>query len=188
MVRRLAIIALIVLLLLPATALAAGGSRYGAGSGTGSGVVAAATLTADEVHWLQYMREEEKLARDVYLALYAKWKLPIFSNIAASEQKHMDAIRTLLARYGVADPAAGNGPGVYEDEEIQALYGTLMEKGVLSKKDALEVGVIIEETDIADLDEAIASTTHTDIRNVYTNLRTGSYNHLAAFTSQLSKY
>ena len=158
----------------------------GGGTGTGSAVTAA-PLIADEVHWLQYMREEEKLARDVYLALYAKWKLPVFSKIAASEQKHMDAIGTLLARYGVADPAAGNGPGVFDDETIQALSATLMKKGVLSMKDALEVGVIIEVTDIDDLDEVLGATTRMDIRNVYTNLRQGSVNHLAAFTSLLSR-
>ena len=100
MLRRLAINALIALLLLPAAALAAGGARFGAdaGTGAGSGAVGAAPLTADEVYWLQYMREEEKLARDVYLALYATWKMPVFSNIAASEQRHMDVVLTLLTR------------------------------------------------------------------------------------------
>ncbi len=188
--RRIAIIALIALLLLPTAALAAGGARFGADAGrdTSDGTITAATLTADEVHWLQYMREEEKLARDVYLALYAKWKMPIFTTIAASEQRHMDAVNTLLTRYGVADPTAGNDPGVYDNEEIQALSTTLIEKGVLSRKDALEIGVTIEVTDIDDLDEALGATTRTDIRNVYTNLRKGSYHHLDAFTSLLSRY
>ena len=58
-------------------------------------------LSADEKKGLLLMREEEKLARDVYMALYKQWRLPIFSNIAASEQRHMDAIRTLLDRYGL---------------------------------------------------------------------------------------
>jgi hypothetical protein len=183
MSRLYAVIALIALLVLPAGVLAAGGAQHGTG-----GTVTVAPLTADEVSWLQYMREEEKLARDVYLALYAKWKMPIFSTIAASEQKHMDAVMALLDRYGIADPAAGNGPGVFDNEKIQGLYTSLMEKGVLSKKDALEVGVIIEVTDIDDLDEALAATSRTDITNTYTNLRQGSYNHLSAFDSQLAKY
>ena len=38
--------------------------------------------------------------------LYKMWGLTIFSNIASSEQKHMDAIKTLLDRYGLDDPAA----------------------------------------------------------------------------------
>jgi hypothetical protein len=185
MSRLYAVITLCALLALPAGVLAAGGTQYGAGTG---GTVTVALLTADEVSWLQYMREEEKLARDVYLALYAKWKMPIFSTIAASEQKHMDATKALLDRYGVTDPAAGNGPGVFDNEEIQKLYSSLMEKGFLSKKDALEVGVIIEETDIDDLTSALGLTSHTDITITYTNLRLGSYNHLSAFNSQLAKY
>lgn len=42
-------------------------------------------LNAAEIEGLLFMREEEKLAHDVYLALYAKWGLPIFQNIAQSE-------------------------------------------------------------------------------------------------------
>ena len=37
---------------------------------------------------LSYMREEEKLARDVYLALYEKWGIRTFLNIAKAEQQH----------------------------------------------------------------------------------------------------
>lgn len=188
MIRRFAIIALIALMLLPAGALAAGGSQVGLGAGTGAGSTVTVTpLSTDEVHWLQYMREEEKLARDVYIALYAKWKMPIFSNIAVSEQKHMDAVKSLLDRYTIADPAVPQR-GVFTNAKIQALYDTLMEMGLLSKKDALQVGVIIEETDIDDLTSALALTSHTDITRIYTNLREGSYGHLSAFTTQLAKY
>lgn len=100
----------------------------------------------------------------------------------------MDAVLTLLTSQGVADPAVGNGPGVFANKKIQALFTSLMGKGVLSRMDALEVGVIIEVTDIEDLDEALAATSRTDIRKVYTNLRTGSCNHLDACSSLLSRY
>ena len=39
-------------------------------------------LTDDEAAALAYLREEEKLARDVYLTLADTWQLPIFANIA----------------------------------------------------------------------------------------------------------
>jgi len=55
--------------------------------------------------WLTYIREEEKLARDVYLYLYDMWGSSIFDNISVSEQAHMDAIKTLIDRYGLDDPA-----------------------------------------------------------------------------------
>lgn len=189
MLRRYAIVALIALLALPAGALAAGGTHDEQSAGTGAGSAATvAPLSADEVLWLQYMREEEKLARDVYLALYAKWKRPVFSNIAASEQKHMDAVKTLLARYGIGDPAAGNGPGVFDNEKIQALSTTLMTKGALSEEDALEVGVLIEVTDIEDLGAAMLVTGLADVDRVYGHLLAGSYNHLNTFESQLALY
>ncbi len=152
--------------------------------------ILAADLTAEEKEWLLYMREEEKLARDVYMELYAKWRLNIFNNIASSEQNHMDAIKNILDRYGLEDPTQGNGRGEFTDSHIQELYNSLIAKGLLSKRDALEVGVIIEETDIIDLKLALDATNdlYVDIERVYANLLAGSYNHLDAFNSQLRKY
>ena len=97
----------------------------------------AAGLTDSEQDWLTYMREEEKLARDVYLFLSATWNSRIFSNISVSEKKHMDAIKTLLDRYGISDPAAGNEEGEFTNPELQALYDKLIEKGSDSLIDAL---------------------------------------------------
>ena len=144
-------------------------------------------LSDDEIYWLKFMREEEKMARDVYTYLYNEWGLNIFYNIKASEQTHMDKVKGLLDKYGIADPADGKDYGVFENDYIQGLYDELTDKGDDSKVDALEVGVIIEETDIGHLGEAIDAS-HNDIINVYTNLREGSYNHLAAFSTQLTKY
>ncbi len=147
----------------------------------------AQALTADEIYWLKYMREEEKLARDVYVFLYDRWGSPIFSNISVSEQKHMDAIKTLLDRYGIPDPAAGKAPGDFTNDELKTLYYNLTEQGKVSLVEALKVGVFIEETDIADLNKGIASTRRRDIRTVYSNLLQGSLNHLDAFCSNLAK-
>ena len=145
------------------------------------------TLTADEVYWLEYIREEEKLARDVYIYIYNQWGSSIFSNIAASEQTHMDKVKGLLDKYDIADPAEGNGLGEFDNEDLQDLYTQLITDGSASKVAAFKVGVFIELTDIADLQEGIDTATRRDIRTVYTNLMQGSYNHLAAFESQLAK-
>jgi hypothetical protein len=149
--------------------------------------VQAAGLNDVEKDWLTYIREEEKLARDVYLSLYDMWGSRLFDNISVSEQTHMDAIKTLLDRVGLGDPAAGNGPGVFDDPELQALYTKLIHGGSQSLINALRVGVFIEVTDIADLTQGIATTTHRDIKTVYTNLRNGSQNHWDAFCSNLAK-
>lgn len=164
------------------------GSYGGSGNGGNTATVQNAVPSEDEVDWLEYMREEEKLARDVYKYMYDLYGSRIFKNIAVSEQRHMDSIKTLLDRYGIPDPAAGNGYGVFTNEHIKNIYDDLKAKGEISLKDALEVGKMIEELDIEDLQYAIAVTTHKDIKNVYTNLMEGSYNHLAAFEAQLAKY
>ena len=151
-----------------------------------SPVTAAANpLSADEIAGLQFMREEEKLARDVYLTLYQKWSLPIFNNIAQSEATHMAAIKALLDRYGIADPAAGKAVGGFTDPTLQVLYHQLIAQGNQSLSAALKVGGAIEEIDILDLKERVASTAHADIKTVYNNLLNGSYNHLRSFVNTL---
>ncbi len=142
-------------------------------------------LSADEIKWLLYIREEEKLALDVYQALYEKWQLGIFDNIAASEKRHFDAIGALISRYGLPDPAQSAPGSLSESSGLQSLYDALIAEGSLSVEDALKVGVAIEIKDIDDLGDALAITDTADIVTVYTNLLRGSSNHLSAFNSHL---
>lgn len=137
---------------------------------------------------ISFMREEEKLARDVYTELADLYGLRMFSNIAASESKHMDAVAELLNAYDLDDPAAGAAPGEFRDESLQALYDRLTAQGGGSLSDALAVGVIIEETDIADLQQRLAATENPEVEAVFDNLLSASERHLSAFERQLSKY
>ena len=141
-------------------------------------------LSAEEAAKLLFMREEEKLSMDVYQALYQKWQVRIFDNIAASEKRHFDALGTLIVRYELSDPAKSTH-GEFTDPDLQKLYTDLHAKGMLSFLDALEVGVAIEEKDIDDLKDAISVTDNKDILMVYGNLMNGSLSHLAAFNSHL---
>lgn len=144
----------------------------------------ASALTEPEANAILFMKQEEKLARDVYKTLHAQWGAAIFSNIAASEQNHMNAVDGLISRYRLKDltpPAAGD----FSYVELRELYAALIEKGSLSLRDALEVGVMIEETDIEDLRAALLTARERPIRNVFGNLLNGSLNHLAAFRSWL---
>jgi hypothetical protein len=127
------------------------------------------------------MREEEKLAHDVYQVLYEKWRLRAFDNISRSESRHYSAAGVLLARYSADDPARDLPAGVYLNPELTALYKELVEKGTVSLKDALEVGVLIEKHDIADLESALKVTDKTDLKTVFANLLAGSLNHLESF-------
>jgi len=142
-------------------------------------------LTQAEIDSLIFMREEEKLARDVYLALYDIWGLSIFQNIANSEQSHMDAVGNLLAAFKLPDPADSSPAGVFTNTDLQGLYDELIELGEQSLADALKVGAAIEEIDILDLEESLEITEDSSIQRVYENLLKGSKNHLRAFTSTL---
>ena len=144
-------------------------------------------LTEIEAEGLLFMREEEKLARDVYLTLYDQWNINIFQNIAASEQTHTDAIKTLLDQYGLDDPVVNDEIGVFTNADLQALYDQLVAQGSQSLGDALNVGAAIEEIDILDLEKYIAQTDNADIQMVYESLLKGSRNHLRAFVSTMQR-
>lgn len=141
-------------------------------------------LTAEEEEWILYMAEEEKLARDVYLYYYDRWGSRVFSNIAASEQTHMDSIDLLIERYGLKDPVL-NERGDFTNQDLQAAYNDLISSGSVSEIDALNNSAYIEELDITDLDKTIAGTDKQDLVLVYNNLRSGSENHLRAFIRNL---
>ncbi len=143
------------------------------------------TITDTERESLQYMREEEKLARDVYLTLGEKWGNQIFSNIAGSEERHTFAIKALLDRYGISDPVTDDSVGVFKNETLKSLYTDLVTQGSASELDALKVGATIEDLDIKDLQEALAETTSRDVRTVYENLMRGSRNHLRSFVGAI---
>ena len=142
-------------------------------------------LSSEEASSLFYMREEEKLARDVYVFLFEKYNQSIFENISGSEQKHMDFVLDLMVEYGYEDNAAA-AFGEFNNPELQTLYDDLITKGSLSLYDALVVGATIEDVDIFDLNNAIFETDKSDLIDLYSLLLCGSKNHMRAFTDHLS--
>lgn len=144
-------------------------------------------ITQEQQADLNYMIEEEKLARDVYTALFKTSKARIFKNIADSEQKHMDAIGSLFIKYGIEVPVSLNDAGHFDNETLQVMYNDLVAQGSSSVLDALEVGVIVEETDISDIQRILDAGVPSDFARVYTNLLNGSFSHLDAFNKQLAK-
>ena len=142
-------------------------------------------LTPVEIEDLQFMREEEKLARDVYTAFYAEWGNNIFTNIARSEQSHTDAILNLLNRYQLEDPVLD--VGLFSDPELQVLFDSLVGQGRQSALDALRVGALIEEVDMKDIAEAMERTDDELILRTYSRLMAGSENHLRAFVRNIER-
>lgn len=143
------------------------------------------SISQAEIDSIIWMREEEKLAKDVYTTLGQVWGLNIFTNISSAEQSHTDSVKTLIDRYGLIDPITDETIGVFRNETFSKLYQDLVKQGSLSLVEALKVGALIEELDIKDLQER--ATTTADIDLVFQNLERGSRNHLRAFTRQLSQ-
>lgn len=141
-------------------------------------------LTSEEKSSLQLMREEEKLAYDVYSHLYVIYKDRPFANISSAEEKHTNTVLWLMEKYGVEDKGSSL-QGKFNNSKLQALYDKLIELGESSREMAFAVGVIVEETDIADLDDSLKNTNNPDLIRVFKNLRAGSYRHLNAFQSWL---
>ncbi len=142
-------------------------------------------LSDKEIKGLIQMREEEKLARDVYKTLGDIFKNKIFFNIAASEQTHMDAVKTLLTKYEINDPVSKDVVGIFTSKSMQDLYNTLIQQGQSSLVNALVVGATIEDLDIRDLEILKQETNKEDILIIYNNLQKGSRNHMRAFVKNI---
>lgn len=163
-------------------------------------------LSQELTDTLAYMGNEERLAYDVYNALYDQYGTQQFTKIATNgEYQHITAVQELIQKYKLSDdvnftnidlPALGyiNTPieemdaGRYDIAAIQKLYDDLVAQGSTSEIDALKVGCIIEVVDVNDLNRDIAlaeSEGATDIVTVFNFLRDGSYNHYWSFDKGL---
>ena len=181
-------------------------AAYGAQNGASAKAVMTDELSSAETEDLLFMREEEKMARDVYDELYEYYQgggvsLLIFARIAESEQTHMDSMLKLLDKYGLDDPAEGLLRGEFENPALTSLYLNLVSDsesnstvlneptsgGKVSVMDALYVGAWIEERDMVDIMHAISNTDKADIARVYTSLLCGSRSHLRAFVDQIGE-
>ena len=143
------------------------------------------TISDEESKSLIHMREEEKLARDVYIAMFNKYGLRIFENISSSEQTHTDAIMQLLTKYAIKDPVGANAVGVFTDPGLQALYTSLVNSGNVSILEAYKVGATIEDLDLYDLKVDLLKVDNQDIILVYQMLSKGSRNHMRNYFSNL---
>ena len=154
---------------------------YGPGDGGCLLTAPSGTLTAAQRSTLQANAQEEKLAHDLYTEFAARYDDPVFDRIAASETRHLEAFRTLLARYGITDPTAGQAAASFSDPTVKATYDRLLAEGLTGEPAALGVGRTVETTDIADLRAAAEGLTAPDVQRVYQQLLNASQQHLAAF-------
>ena len=176
------------------------GSQAASLSSLNGNASSAPKLIDGQKYALAYMWNEEKLAKDIYLALNDIWPSRTFYNIATrGETQHEAAVEALVQRYDInitnlADYEESYSeaelrafvPGKYAIPKIQDLYDALYVKGVRSAQEAVEVGCMVEVTDVNDLNEHIgASEGVDDLVTTFEHLRSGSYSHYWAFDGVL---
>ncbi len=185
-------------------------TQSGDTSGFDLSIYPLSTLTQEIKDTLAYMGNEERLAYDLYSQLYeyhlqnSDVELKQLYNIAQrSEAQHIEIVRSLVERYDLnasdftvvdeavapSDTAIEDMPsGVYGVVAVQELYDTLIAKGKVSTQNALEVGCMVEVTDVNDLDRDIAlakESNASDVVAAFEVLKNGSYNHYWAFDKGL---
>lgn len=139
------------------------------------------SLSVEELNSLAFLREEEKLAMDVYITLYNKWGVKIFDNISKSENSHMSLVLSLLTKYDLPDPIGSNTVGIFKNTNLQTLYNQLVLEGNKSPLNAYIVGATIEDLDLFDIKMALLEIDNQDIKYVFDLLAKGSRNHMRSF-------
>ncbi len=143
-------------------------------------------LTVGESEGIKFIREEEKVARDLYQSFYNDTALGIFQDTARSEQSHMDSVTVLLDEYHLQDPVQ-EAKGVFLNRSLQVTYDLLLAQGKTSADDALKASATFEEISIMDLEKQIENTDKEDIRTVYNGLLAGSDKHLRSYVGALAE-
>jgi hypothetical protein len=177
---------------------------------SGDPVLASLSLDFNEQTHLEFICEEEKLARDVYITLGTRHpEATIFGRIDDSEERHKCAVADMLEKYGIANPSTNDNVGVFTGEAygwyFTEKYQALVEKGAATALDALYVGALIEELDMLDINQCPKVIVETDngindvsqcgkiytdkpdIQRLYGSLLEGSENHLRAYVRNIEK-
>ena len=146
-----------------------------------SGATSQTTLTKTMKNQLIYLAQEEKLAHDLYVAVYQEIGIRQFANISQSETQHTSTVEYLLEKYKIKNPNDSLDFGEFSNPELQKVYDQLL-ASVEDYNSALQVGVSVEKLDISDLNKILEKVMPADVRTALKNLRSASYNHLAAFS------
>ena len=137
--------------------------------------------TSTLAEMLTFIFQEEKLAHDLYVQLASTSGAVQFQNVLNSESTHISLVQGLLTTYNIVDPTVGLAEGEFVNQDLQALYDSLLASGSVDRAGAIAAGIAVEEKDIADIEVMLASELPSDVASVLERLLSGSQNHLAAF-------
>jgi hypothetical protein len=142
-------------------------------------------LSHQDVSWLIWMREEEKLSRDVYTNLWKKWETKIFLDVAAVEQIHMDSIKLILEKYWIDDPVKDDSIWIFSSFAIKKLYDDFIFQWNKSLLDAFILAADAESLDILYISDLVKQTQNQDIISLYNTLIIWSRNHLRNYVKEI---
>lgn len=137
--------------------------------------------TSSLAEMLTFIVQEEKLSHDLYVQLAQTSGARQFANIVNSETTHISLVQGLLVSYNIVDPTIGLAEGEFVNQDLQALYDSLLVSGSVDRAGAIAAGIAVEEKDIADLEVMLATDLPSDVAVILERLLSGSQNHLAAF-------
>ncbi len=140
-------------------------------------------ITETEAGDLQLLREEEKLARD----LFRDWsdRSELFGAVAHSKQLHFEIVGALLQRHQVTDRTLG-GEGLYVFPQLQTLHQELLARGGSTELEALAAGAELHERDLVGLEEAAGRSQLEDVRASLAEIQRGARNHLRGCVEELA--
>lgn len=145
-------------------------------------------LTECEIEGIVLVREERKLASDLFSELYDTWDFEIFKLISQSEQTYMDEIKELIDKFNIEDPVKDNSRGIFTSPYIKKLYSNLVEKGNKSAYESVRIAATLEDLSIKDLNDLLELSTKKEIITLYNSLRMASIGYIRAISKELKKY
>ncbi|NTV17903.1 MAG: DUF2202 domain-containing protein [Bacteroidales bacterium] len=143
-----------------------------------------ADLTADEIEFIYAVREDEKVARDLYFSFFGTFGLKPFENIGKAEDNHIKATEKLFDYYEIDYPALSEN-GKFENAIRQKLFDSLLLKGT-PELEAFKVMAMLEESNIVEYGEVLKTIANPNIKIVIENLARASANHFKAAIRQIT--
>lgn len=147
------------------------------------------SLTGQELQGLLYMAEKQKLHRDVYMAMDERTAIPLFNELYLGDAKNFDLISATIEAYGQENPVLNRGVGDFRRAEVQALYDEFINTVNNDLIEMLTFAVRMEEGTLEDIRNFMEQVDgNPDIRQLYTELLTGSYAQLDALDAEMKRH
>lgn len=144
-------------------------------------------LTTDEIEFIYAVREDEKLAHNLYIYFVTQYPTARqLANIGNAEINHITTIERVFTYYEIDFPTLGQ-PGVFTDENRQAIYTRLTAQGS-TLHEAYQVMAALEEENIVIYSKVASELTNPNLQLIINNLAQSSENHFKVLVNQITAW